>query len=54
MKKMMIVLIAAFTFVACNNSAETTATTNDSAAVSVDSTVAVDTTAAGTATPTAE
>jgi hypothetical protein len=53
MKKMMIVLIAAFTFVACNNSAETTATTNDST-VSVDSTVAVDTTAAGTATPTAQ
>lgn len=42
------ILIAAFTLAACDNSAETTATTNDSATVSADSTVA------GTATPTAE
>ena len=53
MKKMMIVLIAALTLVACNNSAETPATTNDST-VSADSTVAVDSTVAGTTTATTE
>lgn len=53
MKKLIIVLVAAFTFVACNNSAETTTTSVDSVDTKVDSvkcTDCVDSTAAGTAT----
>ncbi len=57
MKKMMIVLFAALAFVACNNSTETPATTNDSTALSVDSVACAncaDSTAAGTTTATTE
>ena len=57
MKKFIIVLIAAFTFVACNNSVETKTTAADSVETKVDSVKCadcVDSTAANTATPTAE
>lgn len=57
MKKMMMILVVALTLIACNNSAETTATTGDSTAPSVDSVACAnctDSTAAGTTTATAE
>ena len=50
MKKVMIVLIAALSFVACNNNAQTEVATNDSTAVSADSTAVVDSTAVDTTT----
>ena len=57
MKKLMMILVATLTLVACNNNAETTAVTSDSTAPNVDSVACAnctDSTAASTTTATAE